>query len=213
MEMKVNLRRTAMTRVMKALLVVAALAGAAPAYAQDSRPTEGPAVVTIIPGGATFVIENKNSTGNPGFGNYDLGGAVAGNFNKYVGVEGEVTGSLGVSQALTGFTSNVRTPHMMSYTGNVVVSIPASKSVVPYVTGGVGGTSVFETQELGINAMETFLTGNVGAGVKWYAGRWGVRVDYRFIAVQGKDDAPAFFGTDNRYAHRIYGGVLLNLGR
>jgi hypothetical protein len=31
--------------------------------------------------------------------------------------------------------------------------------------------------------------------------------------VQGKDDAPAFFGTDNRYAHRIYGGVLLNLGR
>jgi opacity protein-like surface antigen len=210
---EVHLRRTTMTRLTKALLVVAALAGATPVSAQDARPTtEGPAVVTIIPGGATFVIENKNSSG-PGFGNYDLGGAVAGNFNKYVGIEGEITGSLGVSQTLTGFTSSVRTPHMLSYTGNVVVSIPAGKSVVPYVTGGVGGTSVFETQDLGIDSMETFLTGNVGAGVKWYAGRWGLRFDYRFIAVQGKDDAPVFFGTDNRFAHRIYGGVLLNLGR
>lgn len=203
-----------MNRVTKALLVILGLAvGAAPAYAQDARTnSEGRAVVTIIPGGATFLTEGKNSTG-PSFGNYSLGGGVVGNFNKYVGVEGEVTAALGVNQTVTGFVNDVRTPHMINYSGNVVFSIPAGSGLVPYVTGGIGGMSVLETDELAINQMETFLTGNVGGGLKWYAGRWGLRADYRFIAVQGKDDAPAFFGTENRYAHRIYGGVLLNFGR
>src|SRR5258706_304400 len=59
----------------------------------------------------------------------------------------------------------------------------------------------------------TFFTSNVGGGVNWYAGRWGLRGDYRFIAVQSKDDAPDFFGQETRYGHRIYGGVLLNVAR
>jgi hypothetical protein len=203
-----------MTRVTKALLVILGLAlGAVPAYAQDARAnTEGRAVVTIIPGGGTFVTEGKNSTG-PSFGNYSLGGSFVGNINKYVGVEGEVTAAIGLNQTVTGFVNDVRTPHMFNYSGNVVVSMPAGSGLVPYVTGGVGGMSVLETADLGINSMETFLTGNVGGGLKWYAGRWGLRADYRFIAVQGKDDGPVFFGTENRYAHRIYGGVLLNFGR
>ena len=83
---------------------------------------------------------------------------------------------------------------------------------MPYVTGGVGGLSLFEKASLGINGTETFLTGNVGGGVKWYAGRWGLRGDYRFVAVQSKDDAPDFFGQETRYGHRVYGGVLLNVG-
>jgi hypothetical protein len=29
--------------------------------------------------------------------------------------------------------------------------------------------------------------------------------------VKSKDDAPAFFGQETRYGHRIYGGVLLNI--
>ena len=33
------------------------------------------------------------------------------------------------------------------------------------------------------------------------------------IAVRSKDDAPAFFGQETRYGHRVYGGVLLNVGR
>jgi hypothetical protein len=33
------------------------------------------------------------------------------------------------------------------------------------------------------------------------------------MAVRGKDEAPVFFGQENRYGHRIYGGVLLNIGR
>ena len=127
--------------------------------------TEGPVVVTIIPGGATFLTEGKNSSG-PSFGNYSLGGAVVGNFNKHVGVEGEVTGAIGISQTLTGFATDTKTPHMLNYTGNVVVSFPTGKGVVPYVTAGAGGMSVFETADLGINQTETFFTSNVGGGLK-----------------------------------------------
>ena len=32
--------------------------------------------------------------------------------------------------------------------------------------------------------------------MKWCAARWGLRGDYRFIGVQSKDDAPAFFGRE-----------------
>ena len=93
------------------------------------------------------------------------------------------------------------------------VSSPPGRSVVPYVTGGVGGLTLFDRRALVIDDAETFLTGNVGGGVNWYAGRWGLRGDYRFITVQSKDDAPAFFGQETRYGHRVYGGVLLNIGQ
>jgi hypothetical protein len=51
--------------------------------------------------------------------------------------------------------------------------------------------------------------------VKWYAanGRWGLRGDYRFIATQSKDTAPAFYGQDTRYGHRVYGAVIINAVR
>jgi len=101
----------------------------------------------------------------------------------------------------------------VNYSGNLVVSAPNRTSVVPYVTGGIGGLSLLEKQSLGIDNSETFFTSNVGGGVSWYAGRWGLRGDYRFIALKSKDDAPAFFGQETRYGHRVYGGVLLNVGR
>ena len=71
---------------------------------------------------------------------------------------------------------------------------------------------MFQRQELGVTDNTTFLTGNVGGGLKWYApnGRWGLRADYRFIAVQSKDDAPEFFGRDTRYGHRVYAGIVVN---
>ena len=49
--------------------------------------------------------------------------------------------------------------------------------------------------------------------VRKYAGRWGLRGDYRFIGVRSKNDAPAFFGQETRYGHRVYGAVLINSGR
>jgi hypothetical protein len=94
-----------------------------------------------------------------------------------------------------------------------VLSAANRSAIVPYATGGVGGLSLFHRASLGINDTETFLTGNVGGGLKWFHGRWGLRGDYRFLAVRSKDDAPSFFGRETRYGHRVYGGILVNTGR
>jgi hypothetical protein len=190
------------------------LLGATQAIAQERAPGPGPLEITVTPAGGTF-FTSKGS--GPDFGNYTYGGALTYNINRVVGIEGEAGGSAGVTQDLefNGATSNVKTPNTFTYSGNLVVSAPTGHSVVPFVTGGVGGLTMFERAELGVNDAQTFLTGNVGGGVKWYApnGRWGLRGDYRFIAVQSKDDAPAFFGQETRYGHRVSVGVLINAVR
>ena len=203
-----------MTRWIAVMLAVFGVAGASQVNAQDSVSGPGAVVVTIIPGGATFFTEGKDTKG-PSFGNYGLGGAVEVNFNPYVGVEGEVSGALGVTQDLqfTRLTSNLRTPNLLNYSGNLVLSAANRSSVTPYVTGGIGGLTLFDKASLGVNNTDTFLTGNVGGGVQWINGRWGLRGDYRFIAVKSKDDAPIFFGQETRYGHPVYGGVLINAGR
>jgi hypothetical protein len=203
-----------MTRLIAAVIAAASVFGASHAYAQESASGPGAVVVTLIPGGATFFTEGKDTQG-PSFGNYQLGAGVALTINRFVAVEGELSGALGITQdlVLPGGTSNVKTPNLLNYSGNLVVSAANKSSVVPYVTGGVGGMSLFQKASIGINDTETFFTSNVGGGVNWYAGAWGLRGDYRFIAVRSNDTAPAFFGQETRYGHRVYGGVLLNLGR
>jgi hypothetical protein len=197
-----------------ALIATSLVASAGRAYAQEAAPGPGLVQVTIIPGGATFVTEGESAQG-PSFGNYQVGGAVAFNFNRYFGIEGEVNEALGLSQDLRlgGLTSNLKSPNLLNYSGNLIVYARHYGGVVPYATGGIGSLIAFKRTEVGINDTETFLTGNVGGGLNWYAGRWGVRGDYRFIAIGSQNDAPAFFGQQTRYAHRVYGGVLLNIAR
>src|SRR5690349_17113637 len=119
-----------------ALVAVTAIAGAGRAQAQEIAPGAGRVEVSIIPAGGVFFTENT-STQEPSFGNYDLGAAVGLNFNRYVGVEGEVSGALGVTQSLEfgGASTDRRTPHILNYSGNLVVSVPNRSAVVPYVTG------------------------------------------------------------------------------
>jgi hypothetical protein len=202
-----------MSRVV-AIMSMAAILAAVPAFAQEAAPGPGTVEVTLIPGGATF-FTSKDA--GPEFGNYTYGGAVALNFNRYVGIEGEAGGTVGIAQDLTfrGSTASLKPPNTLTYNGNVVLNVATGHSVVPFVTGGVGGLTMFERTELSINDTQTLLTGNGGGGVKWYApnGRWGLRADYRFIAVRSKDDAPDFFGQDTRYGHRVYGAVVINAVR
>jgi hypothetical protein len=201
-----------MTRTLGSLIVTLGLLTGTAAFAQESGPAPGSVEITVIPGGATFFVQGKD-TAEPSFGNYALGGAVSVNFNRYIGVEGEVGSSLGVSQTLEFPTvsRDLKSPNMLQYNGNLVVSAANRTSVVPYLTGGIGGLTLFDKAALNIADTTTFLTGNAGGGVKWYAGRWGLRADYRFIAVRSQSDAPAFFGNETRYGHRLYGGVLLNI--
>lgn len=203
---------------MKRLLAVfgaaAAIAVAVPASAQEVGLAPGTVVVTVVPGGGTFFTQGK-TTKAPSFGSYGVGGVADVTLNRFVAIEGEVTGGLGVTQDLdfTTGTQRLKTPNLLNYSGNVVVSGPTRSSVTPYVTGGVGGLTLFDQASVGIVDRTTFLTGNVGGGVQWFNGRWGLRADYRFLMVRSKADAPAFFGQETRYGHRVYGGLLINLGR
>ena len=204
-----------MKRTIALLFAVISVAGSTAASAQESSgPGPGRVVVSIIPAGGMFFTEAKD-TGAPSFGNYDLGGAVTFNVNRYVGIEAEVNGALGVSQDLQFATIDFErtSPHLLNYNANLVLSAANHTGVVPYVTGGVGGLSLFEKESLGILETESFLTGNVGGGVTWYAGRWGLRGDYRFVAVPSVDQSVGFLGADARYGHRVYGAVMLNFGR
>ena len=203
-----------MTRWMAVLFTAVSIVGVGRANAQETAPGPGLLEVTIVPGGGTFFT--SSNTG-PSFGSYNLGGALTYNVNRVVGIEGEVGGTLGVPQDLQlgSVTSNEKGPNQLNYTANLVVSAPTHTSVVPYVIGGIGGLTMFERPSLGVIGHQSFLTGDVGGGVKWYApnGRWGLRGDYRFIAVRSKDDAPAFFGQDTRYGHRVFGAVVVNAVR
>jgi len=205
-----------MKRWIAVVMVVVGLAGTSQAFAQESAAGPGTVNVTLIPGGAAFFVEGKDTKG-PSFANYGLGAGVDVNFNRYVGVEAEVSGALGVTQDVqfTSGKSNLKTPNLVNYSGNVVVSAANNSAVVPYVTGGVGGLTLLNQSTLVITQNKTFLTGNVGGGLKWFnhSGRWGLRGDYRFLAVRSDDQAPAFFGRETRYGHRLYGGVLINAVR
>src|SRR5262249_42091014 len=190
---------------------VGSLAAGAGAYAQESAPHPGLVEVTYMPAGGAFFMSKNNS---PSFGNYGFGTAVTWNVNSFIGVEGELGTMIATSSDLQfgNVNSHIKAPNMLSYNGNVVVSPFTGHAIVPYGTGGIGGLTMFERPELGVMDDVTFLTGNVGGGVKWYApnNRWGLRGDYRFMATDSKNSAPAFFGRDPRYAHRVYAAVIIN---
>src|SRR5262245_23412835 len=205
-----------MSRRIAALVVMGITLGVGGAYAQDSASGPGPGFVevTYMPVGAAYFTSKGNA---PSFGNYGFGTAITFNINRVIGVEGEIGSMIATTSNLQfgDLRSDIKAPNMLSYTGNVVVSPWTGHSVVPYATAGIGGLTMFERPALGITSDETFLSGNVGGGVKWYApnNRWGLRGEYRFGATKSKDDAPEFFGRETRYVHRVYAAVVINMVR
>ena len=199
-----------------ALVLVGTFCGAGLAVAQDSNTPPGPGLieVTYMPAGAGFVPAKNNA---PSFGNYGFGTSVTLRVNRYLGVEGELSTMLATSSNLQfgDINSNVKAPNMLSYTGNVVVTPWTFNRFTPYGTVGLGGLSMFARPELGVRDDQTFLAGNAGGGIKWYApnNRWGVRGDYRYGIVKSKDSAPAFFGRETRNMHRVYGGIIINTSK
>src|SRR5262245_36612828 len=196
------------------LVLVGILVGVGSARAQETAPGPGTVEVTYMPAGAAFFQSKGDS---PSFGNYGFGTAGTYNVNPHIGIEGELAAMIATTSGLQfgDLNSDIKSPNMLSYTANLVYSPWTGHSVVPYVTGGAGGLTMFERPELGITNDETFFAGNAGGGIKWYApnNRWGLRGDYRFQVSRSKDDAPEFFGRDTRYVHRVYGGVIINTKR
>ena len=171
-----------------------------------------------LSGRRILFTEGSDGSGEGDFTNYALGGSLTYNVNRYWGVEGEFGGAFGIDQRIQFANGpsigDASPPDLLAYYGNALFyPLKNDRRFVPYVTGGVGGLSLFEKEEVAFGNDETFLTGNTGGGVKVYFGRWGVRGDYRFFAIDSKDDAPAFFGRENRHGHRVYGGLVFGFGQ
>jgi len=204
-----------MTRKVVATFAAVMLA-AAGASAQERVEGAGRVEIGAFPGGGMFFTQTSNGN-EPAFGNYALGGSFTVNVNRYLGLEGEAGGTLGVHQAFTfnnaEFT-NQRSPSTWTYAGNVVVNPGGSdRALVPYATAGLGGLTLSRHRgapDVGISAYKNYLTGNLGGGLKYFvAPHVGFRGDYRFFIVGDNKTAPAFFGTETRYGHRVQGGLVL----
>lgn len=193
-------------------MVLALASEAASAQQRDSD--AGRVEVTAFPVGGIVFTSGENGA-QPGFGDYALGAAITINASRHLAIEYEVAGGLGVEQRLQ-FGSgrsvgDVVPPDILAYNVNLVISpVGNERSLVPYVAGGIGGLTVFEEKTIGFDTRETFFSGNVGGGVKWFFGRWGVRGDYRLVAIHAEHDAPAFFARGTRYAHRVYAGIVVH---
>src|SRR5262249_47248254 len=100
-----------MKRLIATVMAVVGISGAA--YAQQPA-SPRPVVVTVVPASGTFFTQGKD-TKAPSFGSYGLGGAVDVRVNRYVGVEGEVTGTLGVTQDLdlVSGTAHLKSPDLL----------------------------------------------------------------------------------------------------
>ena len=201
-------------------VIVLTFAVVSAASAQERAAGAARVELSAFPGGGTFFT--KGSDGSEAkFKNYALGASAMVNFNRFIGGEAEVGGGLGIKQTLTfnGVSfADMESPNTLAYNGNVVYNPAGSdRGVIPYATVGIGGLTLFARDELaplGLTGNETFLSENVGGGVRWYPGKhWGVRGDYRFIVVNSRNDAGSFFGLDEtRYGHRVYGSVLFTFG-
>ena len=195
---------------------------AATSFAQDPNGARaGRWEVSAFPGGGVFFTEGDTSE-SPDFGEYGLGGSFTFNVNRWIGIEGEVGAGLSVDQDLnfgSATVSSAKVPHSLAYNGSVIYSVIGNdRAFAPYVAGGLGGLTFFnrdDVQALGLTRDDTFLAGNVGGGAKFFLSpHWGVRGDYRFFIVDGKEDAPGFFGlNETRYGHRVYGGFVFTGGR
>jgi hypothetical protein len=203
-----------MKRWTVAVIVMLTLVSTGRAHAQEASLGTAKASMTVIPGYWTHFSRNTETT-TPSLRTYDLGGAISYNLGRLVGVEGEVSSSIAITQHPRGSAALVEemTPSMFSYTGNVVIH-STGRSVVPYATGGIGGLTLSK-RDVDLQNTDTLLTGNVGGGVKWFApnGRWGLRGDYRLLVVRSNAGASAFFGQNTRYGQRVYGGVIINVVR
>src|SRR5215475_223810 len=117
-----------MRRRMAIVAVMAALAGGrASAQEPAPRPRAGSVVVAVIPGGATFFTQSDSGK-EPGFTDYAPAGDVELYLSRYISVEGEVGGGIGVPQELQGVNGQAHhtSPSLLTYSGNVVLTAPSA---------------------------------------------------------------------------------------
>jgi opacity protein-like surface antigen len=168
-----------------------------------------------VPG--SVVMFQEAADGAPAFNSYTTFGTVGVNFNGAVGVEGEFGVNFGFDQEIPFVLDEPesRPPTMVAYSGNVIAHLVSRRrTMVPYVVAGAGGLTLVERPSLGVTSNPTFLTLSAGVGIKFnVTEHWGIRTEYRYLAVVARDGAPDFFGHEHRIGHRLAAGLTFGGGR
>src|SRR5258705_12345991 len=97
----------AMKRSIALVLGLCVMGNAHRAFAQDAAPGPGTVEATVMPGGAMFFTSRNGASG---FGDYTLGGAVTYNISRVIGLEGQVSGSIGISNRSLRLAGGVNCP-------------------------------------------------------------------------------------------------------
>ena len=205
-------------------IIVLLLAGGAVATAQELGPGAGTLEVGGFPGGGLWLVSGDDDT-EVNFNNWSYGGGLSWYLRPRVAVEAEAAFGLGLAQGVNYRQREVvaaQVPNTLGMTGNVVFFPGGSnRRLAPYVTGGAGTLTLISrnsTKQFGVTDAESFLTTNLGGGVKLFrsdtARNWGFRVDYRLVMVNRNSDAVPFFArSKQRLGHRLYAGMLYVIRR
>lgn len=205
-------------------IIVLLLAGGAVATAQELGPGAGTLEVGGFPGGGLWLVRGDDDT-EVNFNNWSYGGGLSWYLRPRVAVEAEAAFGLGLAQGVNYRQREVvaaQVPNTLGMTGNVVFFPGGSnRRLAPYVTGGAGTLTLISrnsTKQFGVTDAESFLTTNLGGGVKLFrsdtARNWGFRVDYRLVMVNRNSDAVPFFArSKQRLGHRLYAGMLYVIRR
>jgi hypothetical protein len=214
------------SKTFKVILTVAILvAGSAVASAQDQAPGAGRLEVGGFPGGGLWLAGGDDKT-EVNFNNYDFGGDATWYVNPKAAIEAEAFFGLGLSQNVNyqnKIVYRVQMPHTLGTSGNIMIFPGGSaRRVAGYVTGGAGMLTLFSrtaaARLFGLTQNESFVTTNVGGGVKLFRRgdyrNWGFRIDYRVLMVNKKSDTVALFAqSKRRTGHRFYIGMLYTVRR
>jgi hypothetical protein len=143
--------------------------------------------------------------------------AVNVNVSRRVGVEGDFAWAMSRQHTvgLAGVApATVRTPNMLFYTANVIFSpLGHSRNFIPYAEFGGGALELLggsASDSFGLAPGSTHLIANIGGGVRWFPiPHWGVRGDYRYIAIRNAAPPQGLGVVPVGHAQRLYGALVL----
>jgi hypothetical protein len=194
------------------LLLAAILVTSGVALAQEAGAGRVELDSALLGGGTLFI-----PSAAPRSVGYVFDAAANLNVSRRIGLEGDFAWAMSRQHTvgLTGVApATVRTPNMLFYTANVVFSpLGHRRKFIPYAEVGGGALGVLggsASDSFGLTPDSTHLIANAGGGARWFPiSHWGVRGDYRYIAVRNPAPPAGIGVVPVGHMQRVYGALVL----
>jgi hypothetical protein len=139
------------------------------------------------------------------------------NVSRRFGIEGDFAWAMSRQHTvgLAGVApATVRSPNMLFYTANIIISpLGHSRKFIPYVEFGGGALQVLggsASDSFGLAPDSAYLIANIGGGARWFPiPHWGVRGDYRYIAIRNANPPVGIGVVPVGHVQRLYGALVL----